>query len=74
MVLMEDDLTLALVYPSDPMTSEVVGVGDDVMRVEEYPSLHLVPVVSVCHDHPVSVNLLVGVVGGLAWKDLGKCH
>ena len=25
MVLMEDDLTLALVYPSDLMTSEVVG-------------------------------------------------
>ena len=49
-------------------------MGDDVMRVEEYPSLHLVPAVSVCHDHPVSMNLLVGVFGGVAWKDLGKCH
>ena len=44
------------------------------MEVEEDSLLHLVPLVSSCLDRQVNMSPLVGVVGGVAGKDLGKCH
>ena len=52
----------------------LVTVGDDVVMVEEDSSLHLVPYASVYLDHPVSMNPLVDVAGGVAWNDLDKYH
>ena len=44
------------------------------MPVEEDSLLHRVPLASSCLDRQVNMSPWVGVVGGVAGKDLGKCH